>query len=287
MMESVRITEAAPGYEIYEIDHPLCTARVARHGAHVMEWRPKSQREGVLYCSPEAVYKEGKAIRGGVPICWPWFNAHPVDPSKPSHGFVRTRFWKFEGAEESQEGVRLRFSLEDDESTLALWPHPFRLTAEILLGGTLEVRLTSDNIGTVPFVIGGALHSYLRVGEVEQVVIEGLEQAPYLDTTGVRQEKSATGEPVRISNEVDRIYHQDGGTTSIVDPVLDRVIHIDKSGSPSTVVWNPWIEKARAIADMPDEDYRRFVAVEAVIEPACVITVEAGASHVLSTTIRV
>jgi D-hexose-6-phosphate mutarotase len=284
-MATVRVTEPTPGYAVYEIEHPLFTAKVARHGAHVMEWQPKGA-EPVLYCSPTAVLKEGKAIRGGIPICWPWFNAHPTDPSKPSHGFVRNRFWDYQGSESDEQCVKLRFTLEDSEETRAIWPHAFLLKAEILLGRELEVRLTSYNRNAEPFEVGGALHTYLTVGDVEQIVIKGLEKSGYIDTVGTRRECPPTGQAITILGEIDRIYHHDGATR-LVDESLQRTLVISKSGSPSTVVWNPWEEKARAIADMPDEDYRHFTAVEAVIEPNLVVTLEPGDTDVLVTRISV
>jgi glucose-6-phosphate 1-epimerase len=285
-MATVRVTDPTPGYEVYEIEHPLFTAKVARHGAHVMEWRPAGT-EPVLYCSSQAVLKEGKAIRGGIPICWPWFNAHPTDPTKPSHGFARTRFWNYQGAEIDDKQVRMRFTLEDDETTRAIWPHRFLLTAEILMDDFwVEVRLTTHNRDAAPFVIGGALHSYLAVGAIEQVEIGCLKDASYLDTVGARVERPASGEKLlTISGEVDRIYHHEGPVI-FYDGKWRRTIAMEKSGSPSTVVWNPWLEKAKAIADMPDADYRHFVAIEAAIEPSRVVTLAPGDSHVLSTCLK-
>src|SRR5690606_5253997 len=169
-----RVTTPVAGYDVFEIRHPLCSARVARHGAHVMEWAPAGAAP-VLYHSPTAILSEGKAVRGGVPVCWPWFNAHPDDPGKPSHGFVRNRFWNFDGSDESDLGVTLRFSLEDNESTRRLWPHRFQFALEIRCGSVLEVSLTTRNRSDRTIPVSGALHTYLAIGDVDQVSIEGIE----------------------------------------------------------------------------------------------------------------
>lgn len=282
-MDAIRRTEAAPGYEILEIDHPRCRARVALHGAHVMEWQPTGENP-VLYCSPQSVFQPGKAIRGGIPLCWPWFNAHPSDPSKPSHGIARNRFWRLLDAQEAPDEVVLLFALEDDDATRALWPFAFHAELEVRLGTQLEVILTSHNRSDQPMPVSGALHSYLAVADIGKVRVEGLEAAPFTDTVGGRRECPASGEAIHFTGEVDRIYHHRGETV-VVDG--GRRLRIAKEGSPSTVVWNPWAEKAAALADLPDSGYRDFVCVEAAIANDHAALVPPGGSHRLATRIEV
>ena len=274
--ESVRLTEPSPGYPVLDIRHPRCSARVALHGAHVMEWQPASADAPVLYLSPDAVYREGKAIRGGIPICWPWFNAHPTDPSQPSHGHARTQFWDLDAVDEDKLGIHLSLSFRHEG--LTAW-------VDILLGEALEISLHTNNHGSRPVPLSGALHTYLAVSSAPQVQIDGLDGDLYLDTVGPRVERRQDG-LVFFDGEVDRIYENDSSTL-LVDPGYERVIVIEKEGSPSTVVWNPWVEKAGTLADLPDEGWRDFVCIEAAIANDRAIILAPGGSHTLTTTLRV
>ncbi len=272
---SIRLFELAPGYPVFDISHPTCAARVALHGAHVMSWKPADEEE-VLYLSPDAVFKEGKAIRGGIPVCWPWFNKHPADPAQPSHGLVRGRFWELLVAAEDASGVTLRFGIRD-----GIW------NAELTVktGEELEVALESKNISEVPIVVSGALHTYLGVSDISQVRIVNLDGCDYLDTVGEPERRKQKGD-VTFDKEVDRIYDS-SSSTLLVDDLSGRTLLIEKSGSPSTVVWNPWAEKAAALGDMPDEDYRKFCCIEAAIANDRAEIVMPGASHLLFTRISV
>lgn len=270
---SVRLSGS--DYPVFEIDHPTCKARVALHGAHVMEWCPAGEEE-VLYLSPDAVYKEGKAIRGGIPVCWPWFNAHPADPEQPSHGLVRARFWELLDAAEDPSGVTLRFGIR-----VGIWNAEITVKA----GEELEVTLESKNVSEVPIVVSGALHTYLGVSDISQVRIVNLDGCAYQDTVGGPEMRKQKGD-VTFDREVDRIY-ESSSSTLIVDDLSGRTILIEKSGSPSTVVWNPWAEKAAAMGDMPDDGYRKFCCIEAAIANDRAVVVMPGSSHVLSTRISV
>ncbi|GAA5481260.1 D-hexose-6-phosphate mutarotase [Haloferula sargassicola] len=274
--QSVRLTEIAPGYPVLEVRHPRCTARVALHGAHVMEWQPVSADFPVLYLSPDAIYQEGKAIRGGIPICWPWFNAHPSDPSQPSHGHARTHFWELDAADADPLGVHLCLSFQHGDLTAFV---------DILLGETLAVSLHTTNHGNHPVPLSGALHTYLAVAAAEKVQIDGLDGDLYLDTVGPRTERIQEG-LVFFDREVDRIYENDSSAL-LVDADLERVVVVEKEGSPSTVIWNPWIDKARALGDLPDDGWRDFVCIEAAIANDRAIILAPGGSHTLTTTIRV
>ena len=272
---SVRLAEIAPGYPVFEIEHPSCTARVALHGAHVMSWKPTDEDE-VLYLSPDAVFREGKAIRGGIPVCWPWFNAHPADPGMPSHGIARTRFWEFVEAEEDGEGVVLKLRMSE-----GIWNAELTVKA----GGELEVILETRNPNEIPVLVSGALHPYLAVPGIGQVRVVGLDGCAYLDTTGEPATRMQKGD-LAIAGEVDSIYDS-SSSTLLVDDLAGRTLLIEKSGSPSTVVWNPWVEKAAALADLPDDGYRNFVCIEAAIANDRAEIVMPGGTHRLMTRISV
>ena len=271
----VSLEELVPGYPVVTVNHPTCRARVALHGAHVMSWCPTGHEE-VLYLSPEAVYREGKAIRGGIPICWPWFNAHPSDPDLPSHGLVRNQFWKLESTDADDEGVLAKLRRTTEHWTVV---------ATIRMGSSLEVAIESTNLGDDQLLASGALHSYFRVGDVRQIIIKGLEDADYLDTVGQHTNRHQTG-VIEIDREVDR-YYDSSAAVRLEDPSKERTILIDKENSPSTVVWNPWIEKAAALGDLPNEDYLAFACVETAVTNDRAVALSKGETHRFATRISV
>ena len=271
----INLEELVPGYPVVTVNHPTCRAQVALHGAHVMSWCPTGHEE-VLYLSPEAVYREGKAIRGGIPICWPWFNAHPSDPDLPSHGLVRNQFWKLESTDADDKGVVAKLRRTTEHWTVV---------ATIRMGSSLEVAIESTNLGDDQLLASGALHSYFRVGDVRQIIIKGLEDTDYLDTVGQHTNRHQTG-VIEIDREVDR-YYDSSAAVRLEDPSKERTILIDKENSPSTVVWNPWIEKAAALGDLPNEDYLAFACVETAVTNDRAVALSKGETHRFATRISV
>jgi glucose-6-phosphate 1-epimerase len=282
---SVRSTDLSSGYPALDIHHPTCTARVALHGAHLMEWTPTGHNP-VLYMSPQAILQEGKPIRGGVPVCWPWFGPHETDAALPAHGFVRIRFWELASASEDESLVTLKFSLKDSEESRRMWPHAFALELEMRLGAEMHLALRMTNRGNAPFEISGALHTYLTVGDVHRVTVEGLDGAEYLDTVGGKRDMHTQTGDVRFAGEVDRNYHT-VGEVRVLDAAWNRTITVQPSGSHTAVVWNPWIEKSKTLADLPDEAYLGFVCVETANAWRDRITVAPRADDTLATTVSV
>lgn len=272
---SIRLTAPTDGYPVFEIEHPACRGKVALHGAHVMSWKPVDEEE-VLYLSPDAVFKEGKAIRGGIPICWPWFSEHPSDSSVPSHGIARTRFWEMVEATEDEHGVVFKFAMSE-----GIWSA--RVT--IKMGEDLEVILESVNSNEIPILVSGALHTYFAVSDIEQVRVVNLEGAEYADLVGTSTKRKQET-PMEFKGEVNTI-HESSDDVLLVDDLSGRTLLIEKTGSPNTVLWNPWIEKSKALADLPNEAYRDFCCVEAAISNDRAEIVMPGQTHVLSTRIVV
>ncbi len=281
-------TVVAPFYEIkeriwtensqenYPLIHLSCrygSATVALHGAHVISYTPARQAP-VIFTSKNAIFKEGKAIRGGIPICWPWFNAHPSDASKPSHGYARNQFWKVTESDHSTDHTSLTLELIHDE---------LKASVTITLSETLNVSLTTTNLSAEIKSIGGALHSYFYVTDIEKISISGLEQVNFIDTL-TETEEIQEGD-ILIREETDRIYIKSSETVGIYDPQLNRTIFIDKSGSTSTVIWNPWIIKSKSLSDLDDADYRNFVCVEAANARKDIYLLAPNESHTLSTKI--
>lgn len=275
--------EIAPGYPVLEIQHPAAMARIALHGAHVMDWAPAGE-EPVLYMSPDAVIELGKPIRGGIPICWPWFGLHATDAAKPPHGFVRTEMWKVEEVMSSGERVEVVLGLVSSDATRTMWPHDFALRLRVSVGEQLEVSLTARNLGDAPWSMTGALHSYFTVGDVTQAIIRGLHGTQFVESR-LSPEKRPQRGAVKIDQEVDRIYLSDAAV-EVADPVKGRTIIIEKSGSLSTVVWNPWIEKSKRLADLPDDAYPQFLCIETTNAGEDTVTIPAGGEHQLLTRVR-
>jgi glucose-6-phosphate 1-epimerase len=240
-----------------------------------------------LWASRHSYFTPGKAIRGGIPVCWPWFASHPADPGKPAHGFARTSQWSVLDSELTSEGaIRLRLGLTDATATRALWPHPFQLELRVTVGAALQVELLIRNPGDTTFTCTDALHSYFSVSDNTNVTITGLESTAYLDKVAGNQRREQSG-PITISGETDRVYLDTSADCLIIDPGWQRQIRVAKQGSRTTVVWNPWAEKARQMADFGAEEYRQMVCVETANAADEVITVPAGGEHGLQTTISI
>jgi glucose-6-phosphate 1-epimerase len=270
-----------------EIRNGSATATVALQGAHVVTYQPRDQ-EPVLFVSREAIYRAGKAIRGGIPVCWPWFAKHPTDPTKPMHGFARTSMWQVLGTAVVEDDTQLRLGLSDSATTWEIWPHAFALELVVTVGARLDVELIARNTGEEPFSCGGALHTYVRVGDVGRVAVHGLDGGAYVDKLDSDAQKIQAG-PVTVASEVDRIYLDTVADCLIEDPSLRRSIRVAKSGSRTTVVWNPWAEKARAMGDFDPAEYLEMLCVETTNANTAgdEIAVPPGGEHRLRATIEV
>lgn len=278
---------AGPGeLPVVEVRNTQATATIALQGGQVLAFQPHGHVP-VLWLSQHSYYAAGKAIRGGIPVCWPWFGPHPTDAGLPAHGFVRTAVWDVVGSEVVAEGAtQLRLALTDNQHTLSLWPHAFRLELVITVGAVLQVELAVHNPGTQVFSYGGALHSYYAVSNIGNVQILGLEERSYIDKLDPEQLKRQAG-PIIIDQETDRIYVDTTDQCVVDDGGLRRSIVIAKAGSRSTVVWNPWIDKAQRMADFGDDEYRSMVCVETANAADDTVRVAPGAVHRLGTTISV
>jgi D-hexose-6-phosphate mutarotase len=282
---SVSITAGHGGLPCIGIANRYATAQVYLLGAHVAHFQPDGQPP-VLWMSANSLFVPGKPIRGGVPVCWPWFGAHPGDGSLPIHGFVRTREWALVEAATLHDGrTRVVLTLSGDAAP-PMWPHAFALRYSITVGPTLELDLRVDNPGDQPFRFSEALHSYFDVQDVHRVRIAGLAGLTYLDKVGPPQQRSETGE-IEITAETDRVYSGTTAICTLVDPLRRRRIVIAKQGSQTTVVWNPWIAKAKAMPDFADDEWQNMVCIETANALDHAITLPPGCSHHLVARISV
>jgi glucose-6-phosphate 1-epimerase len=236
------------------------TGTVYLHGAHVAAWRPSGFDE-VLWLSGKSMWADEKPIRGGVPICFPWFGPRKDDPKAPAHGFARLRRWGLESITQGTDGVTVVLALSADEGTHASWGGDFMLRHRVTFGCELMMSLELTNTGTVELVAEEALHTYFAVSDVRQVRVKGLAGARYIDKTDGFKEKTQEGD-VTITAETDRVYMATTAETVIEDPGKKRQIRVKKEESVNTVVWNPWVAKAKAIPDFGDEEWPGMICVE-------------------------
>ncbi|MEO1857887.1 MAG: D-hexose-6-phosphate mutarotase [Rubritalea sp.] len=270
----------APGYPTIRISNAHASATIALHGAHVIDWIPRDQ-EPVIFTSREAIFTEGKAIRGGIPICWPWFGAHPNDQSMPAHGVARNRFWQLASSHSTEEFTEVTLQL--NTQTIDICQDDTSVSLTIRVGQSLSLALKTTNNGNTPVTIGGALHSYFYVSDIGKTTLSGLENSTYLDAldgTTKLQEGS-----IHFKSEVDTVYLQTDKTVVIHDPGFKRDITVEKTGSLSTVVWNPWTEKSKSLADLADDEFHDFVCVETSNALEDVYNLAPGAEHSLTATI--
>jgi glucose-6-phosphate 1-epimerase len=281
---SVTLIEEPAGYPILVIEHAAATGRIALNGAHVTDWIPEGH-DPVLYMSADAILETGKPIRGGIPVCWPWFGPNPTDSTKPAHGFVRQMAWEVDVARESDSGVDIVLKLQDSAATRAFWPHSFQVRLHVHMGATLLVSLQAQNTGSSAWTMTGALHTYFNVEDVRKISIHGLHGTQYVEGRLSPDKRPQSG-TIIIDQEVDRMYISDA-TVIVHDPLWKRELVIEKAGSLATVVWNPWIEKSKRLADLPDEAYPEFLCVEAANAGEDVVTVQPGQEHLLTQRIEV
>lgn len=233
-------------------------ALVSQHGAQVLSWTPPGGQEW-LYLSDQARFAPGEAIRGGIPVCFPQFSG--LGPL-PKHGLVRTATWEVCEQRAGDDYALVRLERRDDEASRALWPHPFR--AEMIIGiegMRLDLELEIENTGDTPLTFTAALHTYLRVNEVEEIIIEGLHGVEYRDAAHGDVIRKDSGTRVTVDSEIDRVYHDVSKPLLLRDD--RRALAIHKEAFPDVVVWNPWEEKCAGLADMPAKGFRHMLCVEA------------------------
>ena len=285
--DELRFVETEHGFRNIEIDNTRAHATISTYSAQVLSYRPIRQPEDLLFISDQAYYEAGKAIKGGIPVCWPWFGPDPDGRGRPAHGFVRNRQWEVSGSESLPDGsTRVVLGLSDTEETRKIWPHPFRLDIEITVGDSLRVAIITANTGDESFTISQALHTYFRVGDIGKARVLGLEDTEYLDKLADFARKTQSG-PVTVEGEVDRIYTGVSGDLEIQDGSLGRRVRISSEGCSTAVVWNPWIDVAASMGDLGNEDYRKMICVETANAGPETIEIAAGSEYRLVAEYRI
>jgi glucose-6-phosphate 1-epimerase len=303
---SIRLETGRGGLPVLRIDGPAARAEIYLHGATVTGWTPHGC-EPVLFVSSASRFSPDAAIRGGVPICFPWFGARSGHPDSPSHGFARLSQWSLVGANDDGQDVTVRLRLTDGDATGAsAWPHPFEAVYAVVIGSRLTLALTVTNRGDAPMVFEEALHTYLAVRDIGTTDVTGLEGTAFHDSLdgpfplpvpagsdSLRREPGqrpgeadpVPGEPgpVRFAAETDRIYLDTGGSTMTVRDLEDgRSLLIGKDRSGTTVLWNPWIDKATRLPDFGDDEWRHMVCVEVSNIREAAVSLAPGESHTMT-----
>lgn len=272
------------GLQYLEIDNPLATGKIALQGAHVMHWQPKFLSNPVLWLSSNARFQRGRSIRGGVPVCWPWFGAHPTDSTLCPHGFARVIPWRVVDIDATQTGAtRIILEMQQTPDAKRQLSYPYDLIMVITIGRRLRIDLTTTNLAEHPFVISEAFHTYFNVSDISNINITGMQDCVYLDKL-LKYERNVEHKPLVFSgHEYDRVYVHHSSDCAIHDSGFNRIIHVSKSGSDTTVVWNPGPDKAAQMGDMGlGDEWRKTICVETTNALDNMVVINPGRKHTLS-----
>ena len=285
--DHLKFIKGRGGFPFILIKNASATALVSLYAAQVLSFQPIEEPEDLLFLSQRSHYHDGKAIRGGIPICWPWFGLDPNDPDGPNHGFVRNGLWTVlatEAPSENEIKIKLRFkaSLHSEQ----YWQQPFTLDLDISVSQTLTLQLVTHNSSNQKFSITQALHAYLNIGEIHNIKIFGFEDTRYLDKldNGTQKYQKTA---ITVQNKIDRIYKNVQKKLIIDDTFFNRQIIITSTTNKTAVVWNPWTHASATIPDLTDDDYQHFICVEAGNVGTDIVEIQPGSQYNFSTNYKI
>ncbi len=267
------------------VQTPACSGEIYLHGAHVTSWKP-AENEEIIFVSKESRWEDGRAIRGGIPICFPWFRNKADDPSAPQHGFARIKSWELTSIRAKDDTVTVEMSIASDAESRVWWPSDFQLTYRVTFGKDLKLDLQMENTGPSSLRFEEALHTYHRVGNVADIRVEGLDGITYLDNTDSNKRCLQSG-PVEFASQLDRVYLDTKHALRLIDPEMLRQVNVTKRNSLTTVVWNPWKEGARSMSDMADEEWVQMACIEASNIRDYAVNLQPGEEHTMRVAITV
>ena len=281
-------SQEVDGLIFLSVNNSFASARITLYGAQLLSFKPKGMQD-VLWVSGNASFKEGKAIRGGIPVCFPWFGPHQTDNKKPQHGFARTSNWLVQAVQQLTNGATdIQLILKQSDETLNLWPHPFKAVINFIVGNSLQVIFSVTNTGTTSFQYSDALHTYFNISDIAAIKLDGFDNSPYYEAFGdeLLQQANSSLHPGIENN---RRYIQHTGEAIITDPGYYRKIVVEKTGSKVTVVWNPGPVTSKKFADMLPDGYKNFICIEpANAYPGIdMVDLAPGENFSLSTTIKI
>ena len=281
---AIRFSQSPLGGPIATLCEEAGEVDIALKGGQVLAWRRGG--EDLLWLSPMARLDDRKPVRGGIPVCWPWFGPHPKDAKRPAHGFARTADWQPVSSSATAGEASLTLVLSPAPEHERLWPHKASATLTVKLSGGLSVELRTRNEGQEPIEITQALHTYFRVGEIARCAIDGLGGHDYIDKLDGNREKPQIGRII-IDRELDRIYLGPAPLVTLHDTSHGRSIEVRSRGSRSTVVWNPWIDKAARLGDLGPDGWRRMLCIETANAGPDLRTLEPGSEASIGVTYSV
>lgn len=265
--------------KVVRILHDKAEAAISLHGGHVLSFTPKGQ-DDLIWMSKDAIFNPDKAIRGGVPVCWPWFGRI----ANPAHGFARNSTWTLVEHRENENGVIVVLGLKTSEETKAIWPFEFEARLTVEIGDQLTITLDAKNTDDKAWNCSGALHTYLNIADISTTTITGMGSS-YIDGL-LEGEVCSGGDTLSIDAAVDRVYTQPENTVLVSD--TQRTLSVTNSGHNAAVIWNPWIEGAESMGDMNNDGYQTMVCVESTYHAASLEVaqvIQPNESFTLSTTI--
>ena len=282
--------ESHPGMPRARISSPVCHAELYLQGAHLTQWQPAGQAP-VLFLSDRSAFTPGKAIRGGIPVIFPWFGAPESSPVHPpagsgSHGYARVWPWTLRFAAVAGNDLHLSLTLDHNDRLHALGFDFLQLGLDLILGETLTVRLSAANTASGPearpFLIEEALHAYLQVGDIHQVSIEGLVGTEYLDKPDGFRRKTQTDPEIRFTGEIDRPYLNTTAPVTLMDPALGRRLVLTKTNSHTTVIWNPAAELTAKLPDLAPDGWEHFACMETANAAENAVMLEPGQAYTMT-----
>jgi len=284
-IEGVHFAERTSGLPEIHIENRFCEAVVSLQGGQVLSYTQKADGRDLLFCSKKAYFESGKGIKGGAPICWPWFGEHP--DGLGAHGFARKTLWQADQITTDDCGVtEVTLSTCTTPETEQYWPYQAKLSTNIRLGKWLSISLCTTNLGPEPLPLTQAIHTYFQVADIKAVKVSGLESHAYYDKVQDFALTPASKREITFAGELDRIYQGTAQPITILDQSLKRKIAITSEGSDSTIVWNPWVEKSIAMADFGDDEFHHMLCVETANAADDARQIEPGASHTLAVNYR-
>jgi glucose-6-phosphate 1-epimerase len=286
--DAVRLTKMPDGLDRLDVRTSTCEAQIYLHGAHVARWQPRDEIHPVLWMSSRSWFEPHRPIRGGVPICFPWFGPRPDRPDAPAHGIARIQPWELCGVSDDSDGsIVVSLELAANAASCAFGIGEFLLRYSVRFGSELALALTVSNVGTSSLRFEEALHTYLAVGDARRASVTGLAGVEYYDKTDALKRKRQDERAIVFTGETDRLYVDTAAAVTLDDPAFGRRLVVAKTGSASTVLWNPWIGKSAAMADFGDEEWMGMACLETVNAADNAVVLDAGASHTMTATVSV
>ena len=284
--DQLKFIEGESGLPLIVISNQSASALISLHGGQILSFKLIGESEDLLFLSSKSLYADGKAIRGGIPVCWPWFGPDPKGLQRPNHGFVRSHSWTVLNTATTDTETKVSLQFLESYKKEKTWKQPFTLTLEITAGKSLSLKLITRNTGDKAFSITQAFHSYFNVGDIDKVEVQGLAGYEYFDKLDQGTQKRQV-DAVIVEEEVDRIYTDVKNDVTINDLSLNRRIQIASPGNETIVVWNPWLNGSKKITDLKEQDYKQFICVETGNIAFDLIQISPGEEYCLETNFKI